>query len=351
MHYENCINHCVGVFRNSVVRLKSGHFIFVVSFGFEVWLGKDVHNGSGDRFGLVRGVGGAAYMGVSLARCNSYTNTQANRNTQTHNCTKNTQIWISSLSGRGVWPEFDLDLDSLLDVWFGKHVSSQVSQCFDICAHLKTSKIQGGALKWCIRKILPELEVAPPYELLTLLTLLAIHALHEKNYSALTAWVIRISKTKHIMGWALGAFWSLCYGWWGWDGTMQWIKPLELLRQRELLWWWKWHLKTVEVKMKLLHQWTNQMILKHEALSWMFSCGLPASVLLLILYNPIYLPSNRETHNFEPFLSDPSPIIGYACHSLTDSLTDSLTHSLPFSKLESDHCLPLSLTHWLTFLS
>ena len=27
------------------------------------------------------------------------------------------------------------------------------------------------------------------------------------------------------------------------------------------------------------------------------------------------------------FLSDPSPIIGYACHSLTDSLTDSLTHS------------------------
>ena len=69
-----------------------------------------------------------------------------------------------------------------------------------------------------------------------------------KNYSALTAWVIRISKTKHIMGWALGAFWSLCYGWWGWDGTMQWIKPLELLRQRELLWWWKWHLKTDEVR-------------------------------------------------------------------------------------------------------
>ena len=181
MHYENCINHCVGVFRNSVVRLKSGHFIFVVSFGFEVWLGKDVHNGSGDRFGLVRGVGGAAYMGVSLARCNSYTNTQADRYTQTHNCTKNTQIWISSLSGRGVWPEFNLDLDSLLDVWFGKHVSSQVSQCFNICAHLKTSKIQGGALKWCIRKILSELEVAPPYELLTLLTLLAIHALHEKT--------------------------------------------------------------------------------------------------------------------------------------------------------------------------
>ena len=27
------------------------------------------------------------------------------------------------------------------------------------------------------------------------------------------------------------------------------------------------------------------------------------------------------------FLSDPSPIIGYACHSLTDSLTDCLTHS------------------------
>ena len=27
------------------------------------------------------------------------------------------------------------------------------------------------------------------------------------------------------------------------------------------------------------------------------------------------------------FLSDPSPIIGYACHSLTNSLTNSLTHS------------------------
>ena len=27
------------------------------------------------------------------------------------------------------------------------------------------------------------------------------------------------------------------------------------------------------------------------------------------------------------FLSDPSPIIGNACHSLTDSLTNSLTHS------------------------
>ena len=27
------------------------------------------------------------------------------------------------------------------------------------------------------------------------------------------------------------------------------------------------------------------------------------------------------------FLSDPSPIIGYACHSLPNSLTDSLTHS------------------------
>ena len=27
------------------------------------------------------------------------------------------------------------------------------------------------------------------------------------------------------------------------------------------------------------------------------------------------------------FLSDPSPIIGYACHSLTDSLTHSLTDS------------------------
>ena len=30
---------------------------------------------------------------------------------------------------------------------------------------------------------------------------------------------------------------------------------------------------------------------------------------------------------FLSFLSDPSPIIGYACHSLTDWLTDSLTHS------------------------
>jgi len=33
------------------------------------------------------------------------------------------------------------------------------------------------------------------------------------------------------------------------------------------------------------------------------------------------------------WLSDPSPIIGYACHSLTHSLTDWLTHSLLFSKL------------------
>ena len=30
------------------------------------------------------------------------------------------------------------------------------------------------------------------------------------------------------------------------------------------------------------------------------------------------------------FLSDPSPIIGYACHSLTDSLT----HSVTLSKLD-----------------
>ena len=29
----------------------------------------------------------------------------------------------------------------------------------------------------------------------------------------------------------------------------------------------------------------------------------------------------------KPFLSDPSPIIGNACHSLTNSLTHSLTHS------------------------
>ena len=33
---------------------------------------------------------------------------------------------------------------------------------------------------------------------------------------------------------------------------------------------------------------------------------------------------------------------------VSDSLTDWLTNWLPFSKLESDHCLPLSLTHWLT---
>ena len=328
MHYENCINHCVGVFRNSVVRLKSGHFIFVVSFGFEVWLGKDVHNGSGDRFGLVRGVGGAAYMGVSLARCNSYTNTQANRNTQTHNCTKNTQIWISSLSGRGVWPEFNLDLDSLLDVWFGKHVSSQVSQCFNICAHLKTSKIQGGALKWCIRKILSELEVAPPYELLTLLTLLAIHALHEKNYSALTAWVIRVSKTKHIMGWALGAFWSLCYGWWGWDGTMQWIKPLELLRQRELLWWWKWHLKTVEVRWSCfineqikwywnMRRWVEYFPVACQQVFCYWSCT--TRYICQATEKPIIL-----SHFYRTRVRSLAMLV---THWLTYSLTHSLTHS------------------------
>ena len=38
------------------------------------------------------------------------------------------------------------------------------------------------------------------------------------------------------------------------------------------------------------------------------------------------------------YLSDPSPIIGYACHSLTDWLTHSLTHSLLFRKL--DWCDP-----------
>ena len=38
----------------------------------------------------------------------------------------------------------------------------------------------------------------------------------------------------------------------------------------------------------------------------------------------------------------------WQCLSVTDSLTHWLTDSLPFSKLESDHRLPLSLTHWLT---
>ena len=38
------------------------------------------------------------------------------------------------------------------------------------------------------------------------------------------------------------------------------------------------------------------------------------------------------------FLSDPSPIIGNACHSLTDSLPNWLTDSLLFSKL--DWCGP-----------
>ena len=34
------------------------------------------------------------------------------------------------------------------------------------------------------------------------------------------------------------------------------------------------------------------------------------------------------------FLSDPSPIIGYACHSLTHSLTHWITHSVTFSRLD-----------------
>ena len=41
----------------------------------------------------------------------------------------------------------------------------------------------------------------------------------------------------------------------------------------------------------------------------------------------------------------------WQCLSVPHSLTNSLAHSLLFSQLESDHCLPLSLTHWLTFLS
>ena len=41
------------------------------------------------------------------------------------------------------------------------------------------------------------------------------------------------------------------------------------------------------------------------------------------------------------FLSDPSPIIGYACHSLPNSLTHSLTHSclvnlMPLNDANSD---------------
>ena len=37
--------------------------------------------------------------------------------------------------------------------------------------------------------------------------------------------------------------------------------------------------------------------------------------------------SNSYTIKIFQFLSDPSPIIGNACHSLTHSLTNSLTHS------------------------
>ena len=64
----------------------------------------------------------------------------------------------------------------------------------------------------------------------------------------------------------------------------------------------------------------------------------------------------REDVNYY-FLSDPSPIIGNACHSLTHSLTDSLTDSCLVnlidvtlacedanSKPESDHWQCLSVT-------
>ena len=37
--------------------------------------------------------------------------------------------------------------------------------------------------------------------------------------------------------------------------------------------------------------------------------------------------NDHTPSRFLQFLSDPSPIIGYACHSLTDSLTHSLTNS------------------------
>ena len=37
--------------------------------------------------------------------------------------------------------------------------------------------------------------------------------------------------------------------------------------------------------------------------------------------------AKNGTQQSESFLSDPSPIIGYACHSLTYSLTNSLTDS------------------------
>ena len=41
--------------------------------------------------------------------------------------------------------------------------------------------------------------------------------------------------------------------------------------------------------------------------------------------------SSPGDESFLWFLSDPSPIIVYPCHSLTDSLTDWLTHSVTFS--------------------
>ena len=55
--------------------------------------------------------------------------------------------------------------------------------------------------------------------------------------------------------------------------------------------------------------------------------------LLLFVISHLWLASEghqTEVEQFRlsflfPFLSDPSPIIGYACHSLTDSLTNSLT--------------------------
>ena len=50
--------------------------------------------------------------------------------------------------------------------------------------------------------------------------------------------------------------------------------------------------------------------------------------------NSIWLQQMTDDPTFELFLSDPSPIIGNACHSLTNSLTN----SLPFSKL--DWCDP-----------
>ena len=69
-----------------------------------------------------------------------------------------------------------------------------------------------------------------------------------------------------------------------------------------------------------------------DALKWIWNIPSPdkwAELLLGVL-------SENRLHSRSP------EIIDYACHWLTDKLTT----SLPLSKLESDQCLPLSLTHW-----